>query len=131
MIGAPFLDSEAVARALNSYGIPGIQARPCRFRPAFSKYAGEVCSGIQFLLTDRRKAGCFEAGIRLLDILRNEANGFEYGDRANHFDHLMGTDRFRLGQETADEFLVRGREESFEFRKSVQDILLYKEETHR
>ena len=131
MIGAPFLDSEAVARALNSYRIAGIQARPCRFRPAFGKYEGEVCSGIQILLTDRREAGCFEAGIRLLDILRNEVREFEYGDRASHFDHLMGTDRFRLGQETADEFLVRGREESFEFRKSVEDILLYKEEAHR
>ena len=127
-VGAPFLDSEAAARALNACRIPGIRARSCRFRPAFGKYEGEVCSGIQILLTDRREAGCFEAGIRLLDILRNEVREFEYGDRAGHFDRLMGTDRFRLGQETADEFLARSREESFEFRKSVRDILLYREE---
>ena len=127
IVGAPFLDPAAVSRALNSYRIPGIQAMPCRFRPAFGKYAGEVCGGIQFLLTERKGAGCFEAGIRLLDILRNEVRGFEYGDRAAHFDRLMGTDSFRLGRETADEFLARGREESFEFRKSVSDILLYAE----
>lgn len=131
IVGAPFLDSEAVARGLNSYKIPGIHARPCRFRPVFGKYAGEVCGGVQILLTDRKGANCLEAGIRLLDILRNEVREFDYGGRTEHFDHLMGTDRFRLGQETADEFLVRGREESLEFRKSVGGLLLYGEGSRR
>ena len=67
----------------------------------------------------------FAAGIRLLEILRSEVRQFEYGERANHFDRLMGTDRFRLGEETADEFLERGRAESAGFRSSVRDILLY------
>lgn len=129
IVGAPFLKASAVSRALDSCRIPGLQTMPCRFRPAFGKFAGEVCNGVRFLLADRKTAGCYEAGIRLLDILRNEVSEFEYGDRASHFDRLMGTDRFRLGRETADEFLARGREESFEFRKSVRDILLYEEKT--
>ena len=127
IVGAPFLDPSALSRAMNSYRIPGIRTVPCRFRPSFGKYAGEVCGGVRFLLTDRKRAGCFEAGIRLLDFLRSEVREFEYGERANHFDHLMGTDLFRLGRESADEFLARGREESFEFRNSVRDILLYEE----
>ena len=77
------------------------------------------------LLTDRKRAECFAAGIRLLDILRNDCREFEYGDRAGHFDHLMGSDRFRTGAVSADELIEQGREQSREFRRSVSEFMLY------
>ena len=127
IIGAPFLNPTAISRAMDSFRIPGVRTLPCRFRPAFGKYAGQVCGGVQFLLTDRKRASCFEAGVRLLEILRNDVRDFEFGDRASHFDRLMGTDRFRLGKETPEEFLERSREESRDFRESVRGLLLYGE----
>ena len=125
MIGAPFVDPAALARKLNAFRIPGVVARACRFKPTADKYAGEVCGGVQFLLTDRKRADCFAAGVRLLDILRNDCPDFEYGDRAGHFDRLMGSDRFRTGGISADELIERGREESLEFLRSVRAYMLY------
>ena len=125
LVGAPFVDAEALARRLNSYRIPGVLARACRFKPTADKHAGEVCGGVQFLLTDRKNAECFAAGVRLVDILRNDCSEFEYGDRAKHFDQLLGSDRFRKGKITADELIEQGREESREFLRSAREFMLY------
>lgn len=127
MIGAPFIDPVKLAGWMNGYRIPGIRARACRFMPLSGKYTNEVCSGIQIIVEDRKTASCFEAGIRLLEVLQKETDGFAFKENGAFFDNLMGTDRFRLGTVTADEFLEQAREESFEFRRSVRSFLLYKD----
>ena len=126
-IGSPFIKSAELARIMNSFKIPGIKMRPCRFMPlSGKKYAGEVCEGVQVILTDRRNADCFAAGIRLLDVLRSEVKGFEFSDPVL-FDHLLGTDRFRLGMISADELIGQAGEESREFQRSVRNLLIYKD----
>jgi len=125
MLGAPFIDGVKLAAAMNSYHIPGIAVRPCRFQPTFSKHAGIPCGGIQVIVTDRAHAHCFEAGIRMLDILRNDCPEFEYLGDGVTFDHLMGTDRFRLGKVSADEFIRQAEDESRAFQARVKDCLLY------
>ena len=53
VLGAPWLDGAALARALNEAQLPGVRFVPLRFTPESSKFAGEECGGINILVTDR------------------------------------------------------------------------------
>lgn len=52
LLGAPWMDGRAVSEAVNRLGLPGVHAQPVHFTPTFSKYQGELCSGVQLFVTD-------------------------------------------------------------------------------
>jgi uncharacterized protein YbbC (DUF1343 family) len=66
LIGAPWLDGEALASRLNALELPGACFRPTFFRPAFGKHAGTVCAGVEWHVTDRTRLRPLEVGIHLL-----------------------------------------------------------------
>lgn len=66
LVGAPWLDSERLARDLNALELPGVRFRPAYFVPTFSKYQGELCSGVQLHVLDRV---CFRAISTALHLL--------------------------------------------------------------
>ena len=49
--GAPFIEAEALADALNDLGLPGVRYRPHVFQPTSSKHSGETCFGVQVHVT--------------------------------------------------------------------------------
>jgi uncharacterized protein YbbC (DUF1343 family) len=55
LVGAPFLDAEGLADALNGRRLPGAHFRPAAFRPAFHKWRGRTCGGVQVHVTDARR----------------------------------------------------------------------------
>jgi uncharacterized protein YbbC (DUF1343 family) len=59
-LGAPWIDSRAVAGALNATGLPGVSFLPRRLTPDSSRFAGEECGGVNLLITDRDR---FDAGL--------------------------------------------------------------------
>ncbi len=65
LIGAPWLPGRQLAQYLSRRNHPGLGFVPVRFTPKSSRYQGQECSGVRFLILDRR---CVEP-IRLgLDI---------------------------------------------------------------
>ena len=52
-IGAPWIDGPALARELNTRRLPGVRVYPLRFSPSSSRFAGELCEGVFFIVTDR------------------------------------------------------------------------------
>lgn len=52
--GAPYIDAHRLAERLNRENPPGVFFRPHYFKPAFHKWAGETCGGVQLHITDRR-----------------------------------------------------------------------------
>ncbi|HQT96089.1 MAG TPA: DUF1343 domain-containing protein [Thermoanaerobaculaceae bacterium] len=66
LVGAPWLDGEALAARLNGIGPPGVRFRAARFRPEFGKHAGGVCAGVEWHVTDRARLRPLETGVRLL-----------------------------------------------------------------
>ena len=52
LIGAPWLDGESLAGALNEMQLPGIAFTATRFTPDASTFAGELCEGVRFTITD-------------------------------------------------------------------------------
>jgi uncharacterized protein YbbC (DUF1343 family)/CubicO group peptidase (beta-lactamase class C family) len=53
VIGAPWMDGDRVAAALNRDPPPGVKFEPVRFTPTADVYARVSCGGIRFVVTDR------------------------------------------------------------------------------
>jgi uncharacterized protein YbbC (DUF1343 family) len=66
LIGAPWLDGEALAARMNALGLSGVHFRPAIFEPTFQKHANETCGGCQIHVTDRKIFAPVEAGVALL-----------------------------------------------------------------
>lgn len=53
LVGAPWIDAQKLAEALNRAGLAGIRFVPVRFIPKSSKFAGVECGGVNLVITDR------------------------------------------------------------------------------
>jgi uncharacterized protein YbbC (DUF1343 family) len=54
-VGAPFLDAERLAEALNRRRLTGAHFRAAAFQPTFHKWKGRACGGVQVHVTDARR----------------------------------------------------------------------------
>jgi uncharacterized protein YbbC (DUF1343 family)/CubicO group peptidase (beta-lactamase class C family) len=70
LLGAPWIKGKELAAYLNARGIAGVRFVPVRFTPASSNYAGKVCEGVNFVVTDRNGFDAPELGIELASALR-------------------------------------------------------------
>jgi uncharacterized protein YbbC (DUF1343 family) len=66
LVGAPFIHSRPYAEALNALQLPGVFFRPAHFQPAFQKWAGKMCGGVQIHVLDRDKFESFLTGVAVL-----------------------------------------------------------------
>ena len=53
IIGAPWIDAQALADKMNSLGLNGVHFRATSFTPSASKFSGESCNGVEVHVTDR------------------------------------------------------------------------------
>ena len=52
VIGAPWIDAEKLAEALNRQKLSGVHFQPFFFRPFFGKYQHETCNGVLIIITE-------------------------------------------------------------------------------
>jgi len=96
LVGAPWLDGDALAAGLNRLELPGVRFRPAEFAPTASKHAGVLCRGVQVHVGDRRSFRPLAAGLHLIAACRDQApDRFEFlasswEGRPSHFDLLIG-----------------------------------------
>jgi len=69
LLGAPWINGKWLAVYLNSRDIQGVRFLPADFTPQGSKYAGEVCHGVQIFLVDRQALDAPELGVELASAL--------------------------------------------------------------
>jgi uncharacterized protein YbbC (DUF1343 family) len=102
-IGAPYLDAQRYAAALERERLPGVRFRPARFQPTFQKWAGRLCDGVQIHVTDAARFKPFLTGLAEIAVARRLApRGFlwrrppyEFEKRRMPIDILCGTDAIR------------------------------------
>jgi uncharacterized protein YbbC (DUF1343 family) len=127
VIGAPWLDAEALADTMNAQEHPGLIFRPAGFLPCFSKHQGELCRGVQLHITDRRKMRPVAAALRLLEAARvqnkEKFSWRQWSDGHYSIDLLAGTDILRKG--SADEYLELCKEGARAFMEKRRPYLLY------
>lgn len=70
IVGAPFVNPYEYARILNNYYLEGVFFRPQYFTPTFSKWAKEICGGVEVHVTDKKKFKPVRVGWTMLDVIR-------------------------------------------------------------
>lgn len=69
VLGAPWIDEEKLAAAVNKADLPGVRVVPLRFTPTASKFANEECHGIHFVITDWDRFRSFDLGLTVAHAL--------------------------------------------------------------
>lgn len=102
--GAPWLDADAVAEALNNARLPGLRFSRFDFTPTARKFEGEACRGVRVDLTDAHAVRPVAMGLTLLQAIAGRHPGefrwLTYPTAVNkagtgHFDRLVGVDGVR------------------------------------
>jgi uncharacterized protein YbbC (DUF1343 family) len=70
LLGAPWIEAEALVGHLRSRQLPGVEFEPAAFRPASSRFKGEVCYGVRLILKDRERLDAVRLGIEILCALQ-------------------------------------------------------------
>jgi uncharacterized protein YbbC (DUF1343 family) len=69
LVGAPWIDPAALAGYLNAREIDGVRFVPVRFTPTSSEYAGQVCGGVNLIVTERNALDAPEMGAEIASAL--------------------------------------------------------------
>lgn len=136
LIGAPWIDGERLADAMNGRGLAGVHFRPVFFEPTFQKHAKQTCGGCQIHVTDREAFRPVRAAVELIGEFRREAPDrfawreppYEYEHDKEPIDILYGSDELRVTLDSGGdvETLVQSwRAEEEAFRQQRQPYLLY------
>ena len=111
LIGAPYIDPDAYAEALNALGLRGVFFRSCVFQPTFQKHAGVSCGGVQIHVTDRDSFEPWVTGIAMAKFVHDmypndfrwKVPPYEYVYDKNPFDVISGTAKIREAFEKGTE----------------------------
>ncbi len=107
IFGAPWLDPDALLRALEAHDLPGVVFRPLRFEPTFHKFAGQSCGGLFVHATDHRRFAPYRTTLAVLAEVRKlwpqhfawRQPPYEYETVKLPIDILAGTAAVRLAIE--------------------------------
>ncbi len=100
LLGAPWLEGEALVEALEAYDLPGVGFEAVSFlprNPGDRKFDGESVQGVALTASSRDYDPTVTALALLLETRRLAGAKWEW--RAGHFDRLAGTDDLRKGIE--------------------------------
>ncbi len=103
LIGAPWVDAEALAERLRTYDLPGVHFRPAVFEPTFQKHARQACGGCQIHVLDRQEFRAVESAVAVLVEIRMQNPSafqwrqppYEYEHEKLPFDILAGSSQLR------------------------------------
>jgi len=136
IIGAPFVDPHALVSRLSGRKLPGAVFRPLHFQPAFHKWSGELCAGVQIHVTDRLAFRPVLTAVAILAAMRELWPGkfewkqppYEYENKKLPIDILAGGPGLREGVDRAkapDEIARAWRQGLSRFDREVSQCLLY------
>jgi len=125
VIGAPWIDDQELAATLNQKGLKGVRFVPIRFTPDASKFANELCGGINIIVVDRHAFRSVPVGLEIANTLRQL-----YPDQweTKRFNRLLSYDDiFEKIQSRSDlsaaKPKIKAQEKQFQTRR--KEFLLY------
>ena len=100
IMGAPWINADSLATALNALELAGIEFRPIYFKPYYSVFKGELCEGVQIHILDYKAAKLSEVQFIVVQEMMRlwpERNWFELCNhkRFNMFDKVCGSGYIR------------------------------------
>ena len=135
LIGAPWIDGERYAEAMNARALPGIHFRPVFFEPTFQKHARQACGGCQLHVTDRNAFLPVRTTVEMLDEFRRQDPAkfawrqppYEYEHEKMPIDILYGSPKLREAVDAGNiaPLITSSARDEDAFRKTRQPFLLY------
>ncbi|MEC0227850.1 exo-beta-N-acetylmuramidase NamZ family protein [Paenibacillus alba] len=130
IVGAPFIDAQKLADEMNGKKLPGLIFRPVFFKPTFSKFEGESCSGVQLHVLDARAFQPLETAISLMYTIKDNYEQFAFlppvKEGSRPFIDLLGGDKhYREAAVDVPSLLEQFREESRQFAQMKKQYHLY------
>lgn len=103
LMGAPWIDPRRLIDELEKEDLPGVRFRPATFQPAFQKFAGQLCGGLQQHIVDRESYLPVRTGLAIIKVARRlwsrefgwRPPPYEYEMERPAIDVLVGNSRVR------------------------------------
>lgn len=138
LFGAPGIDPPALARALSPLATLGVRALPTWFRPWHQKHRGEVCGGVELVVTAPRRVAGYRLGVEVLAALSRALGGrlpwraapYEFVDDRPALDLLAGSSTLRErldGGGDLDDWIASWRIDEERFVEERREIMIYPE----
>ncbi|HMN14634.1 MAG TPA: DUF1343 domain-containing protein [Bellilinea sp.] len=134
VIGAPWINGEALAEVLNGFELPGVHFEPAAFTPAISKHQGVRCYGVRICVTERQLFDPIRTGLHILTESRKQSpENFvflpsSWEGKARHYDLIMGSAETReaiLEDSPVDEIIRTWDEDLKSYQKQIKPFYLY------
>ena len=128
-VGAPYVNPLELADALDALHLDGLRFSPTHFIPAFSKYQGTVCGGVDIHVTDPRALRSVSLGLHLVRTLQAlYPRDFAFRAPATpdgrwHIDLSTGNNTLRTTQRSAAEIYAAWQTDAESFQ---EETLLYR-----
>jgi len=108
LFGAPFIDPYLLKEELDRRDLPGVVFRPSGFQPAFHKFQGQVCRGLEIHPIDARSFRPYLTSLTALEIIlrlyprefRWKEPPYEYEFHRRPIDLILGDVSVREGLES-------------------------------
>ena len=71
LVGAPWIEAEALAAALNEQNLSGVYFQPYYYRPFFGKFKLENCQGVRIVITDPTHYLPITTQYTMMGVLKN------------------------------------------------------------
>jgi uncharacterized protein YbbC (DUF1343 family) len=137
LIGAPWIDGERLADAMNAKRLPGVHFRAVFFEPTFQKHAKQTCGGCQLHVLDRQTFRPIRTIVELIAEFRAENPArfawreppYEYEHEKQPIDILFGSDQLRKTIDSdgdVTKFVDSWRGDEDRFRRDREKYLFYK-----
>ena len=125
VIGAPWLDGQKLAEALNRAGLAGVRFVPLRFTPKSSKFANEACGGVNIVVTDRAAFRPVATGVEIAYQLNQLFSGmWKIDDYIRLLANRSALAALKEGK-TASQITATWQEGLAQFARIRQKYLLY------
>jgi len=125
IIGAPWIDAQALADRMNGLGLNGVHFRATSFTPSASKFSGESCNGVEVHVTDRSVYDSVLSGMTLMYTIRElYPDDFRVLD-SGQFERLSGTDAIKNGTCSLEDLKTKCESDSKSFKAASAKYYLY------
>ena len=136
LIGAPWIDGERLADAMNARGLPGVHFRPAFFEPTFQKHAKQTCGGCQVHVLDRSAFRPVRTAVELMAEFRQQDPArfawrkppYEYEQDKQPIDILYGSDQLRAALDDGGDvgpLIASWAPDEEAFRRTREGYLIY------
>ena len=126
VMGAPWIRERELAELVNRANPPGVRVVPIRFTPTSSKFEGEECRGLNFVVTDWSRFRSFELGLIVAKALRT----LHRDDwQTEQYMRLLGNEDIYhriIGDDNVDEILKLINRQALTFRERRMRFELYR-----